>query len=332
MSKSYLMAASTRAADADAAGGHSAPAAVRFEGDADGALARAYECDGQSKAMEMKYPMHCMKMSDFLQLTMLEAHNGLVERGLVVPLNFDGKHAGVEIQFVSHQWLGYTVADPNGDHLTTMQAAFRIAIDEGKGLFKSHEDWKAYAEGMTTTNATSFRKFGSNAESASLGTGSSACEAGASPEMDVERRLALRHETFKANVADSWVWMDFLSVPQTVGLSDVAAVQEAISKQADAIRSIPSYIRHATTFWICTPQDAKHESGEQCSYATWNARGWCRLEETTISLLNLAQHARLIMLTDPVGARPLAVTHDSIDRLSIHVQRRNSVCTSQAPS
>jgi len=155
MSKSYLMAASTRAADADAAGGHSAPAAVRFEGDADGALARAYECDGQSKAMEMKYPMHCMKMSDFLQLTMLEAHNGLVERGLVVPLNFDGKHAGVEIQFVSHQWLGYTVADPNGDHLTTMQAAFRIAIDEGKGLFKSHEDWKAYAEGMTTTNATS---------------------------------------------------------------------------------------------------------------------------------------------------------------------------------
>jgi hypothetical protein len=327
MSKSYLMAASTRAADADAAGGHSAPAAVRFEGDADGALARAYECDGQSKAMEMKYPMHCMKMSDFLQLTMLEAHNGLVERGLVVPLNFDGKHAGVEIQFVSHQWLGYTVADPNGDHLKTMQAAFRIAIDEGKGLFKSHEDWKAYAEGMTTTNATSFRKFGSNAESASLGTGSSACEAGASPEMDVERRLALRHETFKANVADSWVWMDFLSVPQTVGLSDVAAVQEAISKQADAIRSIPSYIRHATTFWICTPQGAKHESGELCSYATWSARGWCRLEETTIALLNLATHARPIMLTDPVGARPLAVTPDSVDRMSVHVQRRNSVLT-----
>ena len=155
MSHSYLLSGSTRAADAEAAIkaatcmavggiGHSAPAAVRFEGDADGALARAYECDGQSKAMEMKYPMHCMKMSDFLQLTMLEAHNGLVERDLVVPLNFDGEHAGVEIQFVSHQWLGYTVADPNGDHLKTMQAAFRIAIDEGKGLFKSHEDWKAY--------------------------------------------------------------------------------------------------------------------------------------------------------------------------------------------
>jgi len=270
--------------------------------------------------MEMKYPMHCMKMSDFLQLTMLEAHNGLVERDLVVPLNFDGEHAGVEIQFVSHQWLGYTVADPNGDHLKTMQAAFRIAIDEGKGLFKSHEDWKAYAEGITTTNAKSVRAFGADEESAALGAGASGLE------MDEERRLALRHETFKASVAESWVWMDYLSVPQTVGLSDVEAVKETISKQADAIRSIPSYICHATTFWICTPQDAKHESGELCSYATWNARGWCRLEETTISLLNLAQHARLIMLTDPVGARPLAVTHDSIDRLSIHVQRRNSVC------
>jgi hypothetical protein len=322
--------------------GHfSAPAAVRFEGNAEHcnadctglrhgevpqerrlwqSLARAYNCDGKTKVMEMKYPMHCMKMSDFLQLTMLEAHNGLVERDLVVPLNFDGEHAGVEIQFVSHQWLGYTVADPNGDHLKTMQAAFRIAIDEGKGLFKSHEDWKAYAEGITTTNAKSVRAFGADEESAALGAGASGLE------MDEERRLALRHETFKASVAESWVWMDYLSVPQTVGLSDVEAVKETISKQADAIRSIPSYICHATTFWICTPQDAKHESGELCSYATWNARGWCRLEETTISLLNLAQHARLIMLTDPVGARPLAVTHDSIDRLSIHVQRRNSVC------
>ena len=233
---------------------------------------------------------------------------------------------------MSHQWLGYTVADPNGDHLKTMQATFRIAIDEGKGLFKSHEDWKAYAEGITTTNAKSVRAFGADEESAALGAGASGLDAGASAEMDEERRLALRHETFKASVTDSWVWMDYLSVPQTVGLSDVEAVKETISKQADAIRSIPSYIRHATTFWICTPQDAKHESGELCSYATWNARGWCRLEETTISLLNLAQHARLIMLTDPVGARPLAVTHDSIDRLSIHVQRRNSVCTSQAPS
>ena len=39
--------------------------------------------------------------------------NGLVEKGIVVPLDLDGAHAGVNIQFVSHQWLGYTIADPN---------------------------------------------------------------------------------------------------------------------------------------------------------------------------------------------------------------------------
>ena len=62
-----------------------APGAVRFEGDSDGGFARAYECE-PSGPMDMQYPMHCMKMADFLELKTLDPHNGLVERGLVVPM------------------------------------------------------------------------------------------------------------------------------------------------------------------------------------------------------------------------------------------------------
>ena len=36
------------------------------------------------------------------------------------------------------------------------------------------------------------------------------------------------------------VRQDYISVPQTVGLSDAAAVQDALGKQARAIRSVPS--------------------------------------------------------------------------------------------
>ena len=304
---------------------YSAPAAVRFEGDLDGCVAHAYTGTDQTTAMEMRYPMHCMKMSDFLALKNLDAHNGLVERGLVVPLDLDGMHQGVQIQFVSHQWLGFTVADPKGEHLATMQSAFKCAIAEGDGLFKSVDDWKAFANGITSDNLKSLRATKDEVE-LDDSTAAEAEKVAASEEMD-EAALALRRDAFKQSVADSWVWMDYISVPQTVGLTNAAAVTETIGKQADAIRSIPSYIRKATCFWICTPQGAKHESGQLCSYATWNERGWCRLEETTIALLNLRQLARPIMLTDPVGSRPNAVTPDGVDRVSVHIQRRNAVLT-----
>ena len=81
--------------------------------------------------MVARYPLHCMKMADFLALDTLEPHNKLLEQGKVVPMDLEGAHAGVEIQFVSHQWLGYEVADPKREHLRTMQAAFKRAMTDG---------------------------------------------------------------------------------------------------------------------------------------------------------------------------------------------------------
>ena len=291
-----------------------APAAVRFEGDIDAGFARAYE-RAPAGPMEMQYPMHCMKMADFLELKTLDAHNGLVERGLVVPMDFDGVHKGAQVQFVSHQWLGYTIADPNGEHLATMQAAFRLAIEEGAGLFKSDEDWESYATGITAGNLKTL-----------VAAGADLIE-GATNHHETHLLGDDAQEAFRARVREGWVWMDYISIPQTVGLSDAAAVQETIGKQGRAIRSIPAYVRCAQSFWICTPSGARHESGQVCSYATWNQRGWCRLEETTIALLNLRAHARPLLLTEPVGSVPYAVTPDSVDRVSVHVQRRNSVFT-----
>ena len=294
-----------------------APAAARFEGDIDAGFARAYECAEPAGPMDMQYPMHCMKMADFLELKTLDAHNGLVERGLVVPMDFDGAHKGVQVQFVSHQWLGYTVADPNGEHLATMQAAFRLAIEKGAGLFKSDEDWASYATGITADNLKTL-----------AAAGADLVEGEATTNYHETHDLGdAAKEAFRARVREGWVWMDYISIPQTVGLSDTAAVQETIGKQSQAIRSIPAYVRCAQSFWICTPSGARHESGQVCSYATWNQRGWCRLEETTIALLNLRAHARPLLLTEPVGSVPYAVTPDSVDRVSVHVQRRNSVLT-----
>ena len=68
---------------------YSAPGAVRFEGDLDSGFARAYEDVDAEEAMVARYPLHCMKMADFLALDTLEPHNKLLEQGKVVPMDLE---------------------------------------------------------------------------------------------------------------------------------------------------------------------------------------------------------------------------------------------------
>ena len=84
------------------------------------------------------FPVHAMKMSDFLALEKLEPHNDLVKKGLVRPLDFAGADKNAILNFVSHQWLGYEEADPNSNHLSTMQEVFKRAI-AGESIFRSDE-------------------------------------------------------------------------------------------------------------------------------------------------------------------------------------------------
>jgi hypothetical protein len=265
--------------------------------------------------MEMKYPLYAMKMEDFMALERLEPHNTLLDRGLVTALDLDGEHKDEHVQFVSHQWLGYTEADPNGEHLRTMQAAFRRAMDDPSVLFKDEADWKAYATGFTEANRATLENAAKQ-----RGDAQTSMTTVESVDLDASR------DTFAASVKQGWVWMDYISVPQTIGLATHELVSKVLEQQALAIRSIPAYIRKVKIFWICTPSGARHECGTTCSYATWADRGWCRLEETTISLLHLAD-ARPLLLTEPVGDPPLVTVPDFVDRSSMHVQRRTAVLT-----
>ena len=263
---------------------YSGAAAPRFHGDVDAGLARAYEGDTPIRVMETQYPLHCMRVADFLDLTTLDTHNSLIERGLVVPLDLDGEHEGAHVQFVSHQWLGYSVADPNGDHLRTMQAAFRRAMDDPEQLFKTPGDWEGYMQGLTSSNRETLmnarkktKEIMSDVKGEEESKAMDADTVGNTLQNTEADDLVVAKAAFAQSVRDGWVWMDYISIPQTIGLSDEHAVNEALRKQALAIRSIPAYIRRAGRFWICTPEGAVHESGALCSYATWFQRGWCAL-------------------------------------------------------
>ena len=57
--------------------------------------------------------------------------------------------------------------------------------------------------------------------------------------------------TFKHDVAGGWVWMDYISIPQTVGLSNADEVQPTPATQAilPVLKAGESGIRHFLTLY-----------------------------------------------------------------------------------
>lgn len=209
------------------------------------------------------------------------------------------------------QWLGYQTADPNNAHLSTMQAVFKAAIEgEPEECFRDQDQWVSYSKGLSLSEQEAHKA--ANIDQLS--------------EEDMRGKSA---EDFRRSVGPdtSWVWMDYISIPQTVSCKSEAEVQQALADQAAAIKSIPSYVAEVENFFICAPQDAMHvDLCQPCNYETWFDRGWCRLEET-ILMLTRAGDGRPLFVTQPVGAPPKLFTNDSIDRMWMHTQRHSSVLT-----
>ena len=300
--------------------------------------------------LSMEYPLYAMRMSDFLSMTELHTHNTLRHRGIVVPLDFAGEHAGAQINFVSHQWLGFEVADPELAHLHTLQDTFTRVI-AGESIFKSVADEEAYHRRVDNDNLAA--------------VGGRAAD------------VAESSDRFRRSVADGWVWMDFVSIPQTIGLEHEDEVRAALADQAKAIRSIPAYVGHACNFWVCAPAGVTHKgSGATCDLASWKRRGvrdclsnpapptlpalavltlpalavltlpaltmltsrarslvpgslqWCRMEESALAICQLA-FVRPIMLTHELGKPPAATSLDLVDRTAVELQRRSAVLTGE---
>ena len=139
--------------------------------------------------LKLEYPFYAMRMADFLAMKELHTHNELKASGVVVPLDFTGEHEGAHINFVSHQWLDYVVADPEQAHLHTLQDTFTRVI-AGESIFKTPEEEEAYHKGMSVANAKVSDHGGR--------TGG----------------VAESRASFRRSVEEGWVWMDFTSIPQ----------------------------------------------------------------------------------------------------------------------
>ena len=66
-----------------------------------GSMTTIVATDGQKQKAAKPFALHAMRMGDFLALERLMSHNELVANGLVVPLDFEGEHAGATLNFIS---------------------------------------------------------------------------------------------------------------------------------------------------------------------------------------------------------------------------------------
>ena len=247
------------------------------------------------------FPMYVMHMRDFLSLQLLRPHDELVVDGLVKSL--DQIDIGAKINFISHQWVGWKDVDPQGAHLHTMQAVFQKAA-HGESIFKSEDDWQSYAAGFSKTNAAFVK----------TSSGGARDDSGATIP-----------EAFAQNMHNSWVWMDFISIPQLN--CKYSYLKDPAEKQMLAIRSIPFYVTRADNFWVCAPSETKHVDGDYyCDYASWASRGWCRLEETCLAISKQG-NGRPLLCCQPLGQPPRVQVMDSMDRLTVHTQRHTAVLT-----
>ena len=203
-----------------------------------------------------------------------------------------------------------------------MHSVFNTALgDDPLSIFDSREDWASYAQGASLANQQWHARIKS--EAASPERRKMTAAAAKSPAFSEAAKV----EEFQRTLRDGWVWMDYISIPQTVGCVTETETKQVLDQQAAAIRCIPTYVARSANFWICSPSSARHvDTRALCDYSTWHERGWCRMEEAVMTVAR-GGDGRPLRIDGPIGQPPRVSCGDMMDRLVVDAQRANAVCT-----
>ena len=87
------------------------------------------------------------------------------------------------------------------------------------------------------------------------------------------KEKGIKPSKLRADFADGYVWMDYLSIPQ--------ANKE---NQAKAIASITGYVAISDLFIVLSGAWTHVDDGSIRDVRAWGERGWCRLENLANAL------------------------------------------------
>jgi hypothetical protein len=213
-------------------------------------------------ACSMFYPMHALPIADLQQLTRFPPHQELLKAGKLVEIK-----DGMDVLFVSHQWLSMQHPDPESNQLKCLQRVLsRLADGEldvendlkqqivlhDRGL-KSTKWWKAkmktmhvWVDYMCIPQLTSVKKeeFITHSDThQSSEQPSRTCQDHSKNDSDDSKLLAL------------------------------------------AVKSLPAYVEMCCMMLVLVPTDEHRDRTEEIvDWCSWRRRGWCRLEFTAARL------------------------------------------------
>ena len=176
----------------------------------------------QSTVSREYFPMMVVNSQAMLTFSSMRPHHELLQDGCVQPLVPDSLAA-----FVSHQWLARSHPDPTGVQLRTLQGFLKAAAQNRVQQLFADKDWAAFKSGVDR-RATQGRKHDQEIEEAFSRHGRD------TPDELVASELAV-----------SFLWIDYMSVPQDTKPGD--------NSQVLAIFSIPYYIEQSSFFLVLCP-------------------------------------------------------------------------------
>jgi ankyrin repeat protein len=227
---------------------------------------KVHICDEPSTsgktACTMFYPMYALPIADLQQLTRFPPHQELLKAGKLVEIK-----DGMDVLFVSHQWLSMQHPDPESNQLKCLQRVLsRLADGEldvennwqqqivlhDRGL-KSKKWWKAkmtmmyvWVDYMCMPQLTSVKK----------------------------EEVISHSDTHQSSEQPSMRCQDHSKYD-----SDDSKLLSF------AVKSLPAYVERCCMMMVLVPTDEHRDRTEEVvDWCSWRRRGWCRLEFTAARL------------------------------------------------
>ncbi|CAE8695459.1 unnamed protein product [Polarella glacialis] len=222
-------------------------------------------------ALSVNFPMKCVRVMTFMEFDVMPSYGQLLAKDLLVEPSDNAT-----VHFISHEWLSRMHPDPDSNQLRRMQGVFlEILAGRFEKLF-SPDDWMTFSKG------------------ASIGSQRSEFAAAESAQRCSD---TITEDTFKQDIEEGLIWLDWSSIPQVLEVSE-DRVEQTLKDQLAAIHSIGAYLDRSSYFWILAPKALHKDQKTLRDFSTYRTRAWCRLEEWA-NLLSSSSMMPLVVTEAP---------------------------------
>jgi hypothetical protein len=213
-------------------------------------------------ACPMLYPMHALPIADLQQLTRFPPHQELLKAGKLAVIK-----DGMDVLFVSHQWLSMQHPDPENYQLKCLQRVLSRLAD---GELDVENDWKQQL--VLHDRGLKSKQFWK----AKMKTMHVWVDYLCMPQLTcVKKEEVITHsDTHQSSEQPSRTCQD-----HSKGDSDDSKLL------ALAVKSLPAYVEMCCMMLVLVPTDEHRDRKEEVvDWCSWRRRGWCRLEFTAAGL------------------------------------------------